>query len=282
MADSVMKASSETSAIIPEIWSSDFYETLLAELPFNALISTDYEGDISDLGDTVNVPSIPEFAEGDELAEDERADAAALTISSQQLVINKRVVRDFIVTKLALLQSQPVMDQLKQMAIYAVLKKMQSLIIAAIVPSAAAPDHTVAYASGTTLALADLLGVKELLDTQNVPLSDRHSVLGAAQVNDVFNITGFTSSDFLTAGQSGVLQSGELPAQLLGFRPHQTTVVGNTSYHFHRSFMQMAVQQGMNVAEFDLGVDGKRATRVNVDVLFGLKQFDNKRVATIA
>jgi len=46
--------------------------------------------------------------------------------------------------------------------------------------------------------------------------------------------------------------------------------------------MQMAVQQGINVAEYDLGVDGKRATRVNVDMLFGLKQFDNKRVATLA
>jgi hypothetical protein len=280
--DQLMRAGTETSAIIPEVWSADFFEVLLAELPFNSIIATDYENEISDLGDTVNVASIPEFDEGTELAEDERADAAALTITSQQLIINKRIVKDFIVTKLALIQSQPVMDQLKQMAIYAVLKKMQSIIIAAIVPSASAPDHTIAYDTGTTAALADLLEVKELLDTANVPMGDRHSVFGAAQTNDIFNITGFTSSDFLTAGQSGVLSSGELPSQLLGFRPHMTTVVGNTSYHFHRTFMQMAVQQGMSVAEFDLGADGKRATRVNVDVLFGLKQMDSKRVVTLS
>jgi hypothetical protein len=44
----------------------------------------------------------------------------------------------------------------------------------------------------------------------------------------------------------------------------------------------MATQQGMNVSVYDLGVDGKRAQRVNCDTLLGLKQFDNLRVVTIA
>lgn len=281
MADALMTAATELSVIIPEVWSRRYYDVLVADLPFNSIISTDYEGEISDLGDTVNIASFPEFDEGEELAEDARSDAKAITVTSQQLVINKRVVKDFIVTKRALLQSLPAMDKLRELAIYSILKKIQATIISTIVPNAANPDHSIAYDSGTTLALADILEIKELLDTANVPTADRHAVLGAAQVNDLFNITGFMSSDFVTEG-AGAMNTGKAPPHLLGFLPHLTTVVGNTSYWFHRAFMTMASQQGLDVKEYDLGVDGKRATRVNLDTLYGLKQLDGLRCATLA
>lgn len=280
MADQVMTAASNVSAIVPEIWSHRYYDVLLADLPFASLISKDYEGEISDLGDTVNVATFPEFDEGEELAEDGRSDARAITVTSQQLVINKRVVKDFIVTKLAILQSQPHMDKLRELAVYSILKKIQSTIIATIIPSAAAPDHTIAFDSGTTLALADMLEGKELLDDQDVPGGSRHMVLGSAQLNDIFNITNFTSSDFLTAGSP--MASGQIPSMLLGFAPHFTSVLSNVVYMFHSSFMTMASQQGMAVKEYDLGVDGKRATRVNCDVLWGLRQLDGLRVVSIS
>lgn len=277
--DQVMTAGSNLSAIVPELWSGRFFDALLADLPFNSLVSRDYEGEISDLGDTVNIASFPEFSAGDELAEDAAAEASAITVSSQALVINKRVVKDFIVTKLAVLQSLPHMDKLRELAIYSLLKKMQATIIATIVPSAAAPDHAIAYDSGSTLALADILEAKELLDDADVPMSDRHAVMGSAQTNDVFNLTGFTSSDYLVSGSP--LSSGQVPNALLGFLPHMTTIVGSTSYWFHKSFMTIAAQQGMQVKEYDLGGEGKRATRVNVDHLYGLKQLANDRVVTL-
>lgn len=278
MADEIMTSGANLSAIVPEIWSRNYYDVLLADLPFRSLISTDYEGEIQDLGDRVNVSSFPEFDEGEELAEDERADASAITVSGQQLVIDSRIVKDFIVTKKAILQSLPHMDKLKNLAIYAIMKKMERIIIEAIVPSAAAPDNAIAFDSGTTLQLADLLEAKELLDDQNVPATERSMVLGSAQLNDLFNITGFMSSDF---AMSGGLVSGQPPSSLLGFSPRYTTMVGNVAYLFHKSFMTMASQQGMDVKEYDKGVDGIRATRVNLDTLFGKKQLDNKRVVTI-
>lgn len=280
MADQLITAGSEVSLIVPEVWSARYYDILLAELPFNSLISKDYEGEIKNLGDTVRISSVPEFNEGEVVAESDRADAEALTITQQSLVINSRVVKDFIVTNQASLQSLPFVEKLKEMAVYAINKKIQSLILSLIVPSAAAPDHSIAYDSGSTLVLADILEVKELLDSQDVPASNRHVVMGPAQWNDVFNITGFTSSDFVASGAP--LQSGDIPAQLLGFMPHLTSLVGNTSYWFHTSFFTMASQQGMDVKEYDLGVDGKRAKRVNTDTLVGFKQLDNLRVATLS
>ena len=279
MADELITAGSNLSAIVPEVWSSRFYEVLKADLVFRSLLSTDYQGDISDLGDRVNVAQFPEFDEGDELAEDARQDASAITVTSQQLVINKRVVKDFIVTKKATLQSLPHMDKLRELAVYAILKKIERTIIETIVPNASAPDHAIGYTSGTTLALADILAAKELLDAANVPAGDRSMVIGSAAINDLFNITGFMSSDFVSAGSP--LSSGQAPSSLLGFMPQFTTLVGTVSFFMHKSFMAIASQQGMDVKEYDLGVEGKRAARVNLDTLYGLKQLDGVRVVSI-
>lgn len=280
MADQIMTAGTELSVIVPEVWSRRFYDVLLAELPFAAIISDDYEGEIANLGDTVKISTFPEFDEAQELTEGARNDAEALTATQQSLVINSRIVKDFIVTNRAQLQSLPHMDKLRELAIYAINKKIQSKIISLSVPSASAPDHQIAYDSGSTLALADLLEAKELLDTQNVPMGDRHIVMGAAQLNDVFNITGFTSSDFLVSGAP--IQTGELPGALLGFMPHFTTEVAAVTHLFHSSYMTMASQQGINVGEYDLGVDGVRARRINVDWLGGFKQLDNKRIVELS
>jgi hypothetical protein len=279
MANAFHRTSTEVSAIVPQLWSKKYYDVLLADLPFNSLISKDYEGEIQALGDTVKIATIPEFAEGTELAEDAANDAEAVTATVQNLVINKRIVKDFIITNKAQLQSIPFVEKLKELAIYSINKKIQSLIISLTVPSVA-PDHTITYGAGTTLTLAEILQAKELLDTQNVPMSDRHMVLGAAQLNDIFNIVGFTSSDFVASGAP--LASGQLPAQLVGFMPHYTSVAGNTVFMFHSSYFTMAAQQGLVVKEYDMGVDGYRASRVNCDTLIGMKQLSDKRIVTIA
>jgi hypothetical protein len=277
--DQIMRASTELDVIVPEVWSAKFYDSLLENLPFADTISKDYEGEIQSLGDTVRIPTIPEFDEALELAEDARGDADAVTVTSQSLVINKRFYKDFIITNLAQVQSIPHMDKLRDLAIFSIMKKIQSTIIDLIVPNASTPDHSIAFDSGTTLALADMLEAKELLDAQDVPMMNRHMVLGAAQLNDVFNISGFTSSDFLVSGAP--LQTGELPQALLGFAPHFASGAGNVAYLYHSSFFTMAAQRGMNVSMYDLGVDGKRAVRVNVDWLGGFKQLDGLRVVTI-
>ena len=280
MSDQIERASTELSVLVPELWSAKYYDVLLAALPMADTISKDYQGEIANLGDTVNVSQFPEFGDAVELAEDQKNDASAITVAQIQLIINKRIAQDFIITNLAMMQALPAMEKLQELAIYSILKKIQALIVSLIVPSPSAPDHTLAYTTGTTLALADILAAKELLDAEDVPKSNRHMCVRAAQVNDMFNISGFTSTDFGVS--NAPLLNGGLPSQILGFMPHFSSLFGNTSYFYHSSFFQMATQQGMSVSVYDLGVDGKRAQRVNCDTLLGLKQFDNKRVVTIS
>lgn len=281
MADQVHRASTEIDSAIPEIWSANFYPTLLAALPFKDLIADDYEGEIRALGDTVHVQSIPEFDDATDIQEDEKNDADAVTISQTDLVINKQTVKDYIITDRAKRQSLSVDGGLKDMAMYSIMKKMQSNILSLIVPSASAPDHQIAYDSGSTLALADILEGKELLDSANVPDDGLRSiVMDAPQWNDLFNITGFTSRDFIPAGSP--LTQGSFSSNLLGFKPELTTEASAVTYLFHRSFMQMAVQEEPEVKVYDLGSQGKRAERVNVTSLYGIKQFGDTRVVTIS
>lgn len=282
MADKVMSTLNETSVLVPEIWSQQFYDTLLAELPFASVVDRSYQGEIQNLGDTVKISTVPEFGEATELAEDGRADADSVTITQQSLVINKRTVKDFIITNKSLLQCIPFVDKLRDLAVYSVMKKIESTIIAASIPSASAPDHQISYDSGTTLALADLLEAKELLDVQDVPMSSRHIVMDAPQYNDIYNITNFTSSDYLTSGSVGVTESGEIPTMLVGFQPHLSTLANAVTYLFHSSYLTVAMQGGMNVNQYDLGVDGVRATRINIDALYGLKLLDDTRIVSIS
>lgn len=277
--DQAMTAQTELAAAIPEMWSAAFYPTLKEKMVFAASIAQDYQGEIANLGDTVNITSFPQFDLAEEITEAQAVDAEAVTAQNTQLVINKQLAKDFIITRKADIQSLPVMNALRDLALHAILKKMQAIIIAAIVPSTT-PDHTIAYDSGTTLGLADILEAKELLDNSDVEELGRQMILGAAQYNDLFNITGFVSKDFLP-GQDAPLSAGAVTLPVLGFNVGWTSEAGNVSYFFHPIFMQMAVQQAPTPSVHDLGVIGKRGMRVNMEVLFGVKQCSDLRVVTI-
>lgn len=280
MADATMTAGTELAVLIPEQWSAAWYDTLLASLPFAGSIARDYEGEITGVGDTVNATQFPEFSEAEEYGESQRVSADKITASQIQLVINKLVAKDFILTKQGMIQSLDAQMQLRDLAMYSIMKKMNSIIIDTISPSASAPDHQIAYDSGTTLALADILEAKQLLDDQDVPEFGRQLIVDSAQYNDLFNITGFISRDYIPAGSP--LTAGAIATPVLGFNVQYTTTANAVSRFFHPSFMQMAVQQTPDIRVYDPGVDGKRGMRVNMDVMFGIKQFDDERVVEVS
>jgi hypothetical protein len=268
------------TAIVPQLWSANFYQNLRVKLPFIDSVSTEYQGEIKALGNQVNISTIAEFTDATELAQGAYADAEAVSTSNQALIINKMTHKDFSVTTEAELQSLPFVDTMRDAAMYSILKRMQAVIIGDIVPSAATPDHQISYDSATTLALADILEVKDLLDLQNVDEDLRVGVVGSSQANNLLNVTGFVSRDFIPAGSP--LTSGKIETPVCGFMIKSTTAVGNTSYWFHPSFLTMAVQKELGIKVADLAVLGGRGYRVNTEVLWGLRQLSNIRIASLS
>lgn len=274
--DEIMSVDAEFSAVVPEIWSASWYPTLLERLPWASSIGQDYQRDASALGDTLNITTFPQFPEARDLQEGQKNDAQKITLGNSQLLINKQTVQDFIVTERSERQGLNVQQKLMDLAFFSIMKKMQKNIIAAVSPSTSAPDHVVPYQSGTTLGLADWIEVKGLLDTQNVSEMGRKAILDSPQLNNLFNISGFMSRDFVPS--STMMQTGVIQTPVLGFEVLWTTVADGVSTFFVPEFLQIAVQQNAVPKLFDLGGEGIRAKRVNMTVLYGIKQVDNSRV----
>ncbi len=278
MADAIITASGTVTAIVPEIWSGVFTQNLSDKIVYNSIIRRDYEGEIANLGDTVNIPTIANVT-AHNLADGATGSASTISASVTPLVINKRAYVDFLVSSEAKLQSVAFMDYIQTLGMQAIIRKMQSDIIALIVPSASAPDHQISYDNSNTLADADLLEALDLEKTANWPDDGRYLVTGGLQYNDLFSVDKFYLK---TAAGIADVSSGKLTAPVYGHSCDWTSANGNTSYLFHDSFMQMAIQQGLSVKVFDPGVNGQRGFRVNMDVLYGIKQVHNDRVISLS
>lgn len=277
MSDELMKSKVELDAINPELWSSLWYPTLLENLVWMDSIAMDYNGEMQQRGDRVHITSFPQFGDAVDLAEGSRVDAAALTPSGQELIVNHEIAQDFIVTQKALIQTLEAQDKLREHAMFSILKKIDQILFADVAPSASSPDHIVSYASSTTLALSDILDAQEALNTALVPdYGQRVAVLGVAQNSDLFNIAGFVSRDFVP--NANALSSGAITTPVMGFKVKFTTMVSNTSSFFDPTFMQLAVQRTAVPQVYDQGVIGLRSFRTNLTVLFGNKQASSVRV----
>ncbi len=265
------------SAIVPEVWSAQFQENLRNAVVFNGMIRTDYEGEIKRLGDTVRIPTMEDVIAQD-LLEGQKADTVAPGTGNIPLVINKRTVVDFEITDEAELQSIPHMAQLQERAFSAIQLRMQAIMIAEIAPSVAGPDHVIPYDNASTLADADLLEMLDLEKTANWPETGRHIVTGGLQYNDLLNIEKLYRS---LEGGNVDIASGKITKPIYGHDVQWTNAAGSTTFAFHDTFMQAAVQKQLTMKLFDQGGQGSRSFRLNFDILWGVKQLFSDRVITI-
>jgi len=290
MADPILTGGTELAALVPTIWSPRFYDVLRATMPFIGAVDESYEGDIKNLGSTVNILQVPDFPVADLLPQGQKGDATTVTAVSYPLIINMRPYIDFIVEDIALLQSVEFVSKLRDSAIYAIMRRIQNQITSVIVPVA---GNQLNYTSGTTLALADLLSVRRKLQALNVPMDGMTAVVGTSQLNDLFNIQQFTSRDYTTgladaAPSASPMLSGQFNDTILGMKLKYSSLYGTgsagsaTTYYFHPLFATIAFQKQLNAEQARGTWDGVRATRFNMDILMGVKQLDNNRVATLS
>ncbi len=279
MANQIILATGDAAAIVPEIWSGLFTSNLNDAIVLNSLISRDYENEIKNLGDIVKIPSIGDVV-AQNLPEGAAGQSQGISASTQDLTINKRSYVDFEITDQAQLQAVSFTEKIRTLAFAAIMRLMQDDLFSDVVPSTSAPDHTIDFDSGTTLADADLLEILDLAEDANWPAEGRHLVVGPRQKNDVLAITKFVDKD--TNLGSSPTASGQITEPIYGDAFAWTTAAGAQAFKFHESFMQMAVQKELQVKLFDKGVTGERSDRLNIDILWGNRQVHNDRVIVLS
>ncbi len=280
MADLFEKVSSELAGVVPELWGP-YFPTKLNALPFQSVVARDYQGVANALGDTVHVPTWPKFSPAAVTDEDGIVDADAVSVTNVDILINKQLTKDFNITNYAKFQSIEQGNHLRELAFFSILEKMEELIIAEISPSSSSPDHVIDYATPGTVALADFIAAKQLLDLQDVPDMGQRQAIGSPIVaNRILAITNFISRDYIPAGSP--MSTGSVATPLLGFQFKYTTKLADDDmYLFDPVFLQMVVQQNPTPAVYDMRVLGRPAMKIALTMLAGVKQIDNLRVVKL-
>lgn len=266
MAD-VLTGLTEVDATIETIVSTQITEVLTA----TAVVP----GSIMDLSsmvgpgmDTVAIPKYSSFTVNTK-AENTAVDAQANAFSTDDLVLNRHKVIQWLVEDIAEVQSKIAVDQayVEQAAKDLAVEMDQALIDGLESgSSAAAPDHRLDYA-GASLAKADVLTGRQKLNAAKVPLADRFLLVNEVSEAALMGISEFTRVD--EAGGSEALRNGQI-GKLFGFTVLMSPLAETLkTLAYHKSAMAFARQIQPRVQEFyDLP---NLAMRKSIDHLYGFK-----------
>ena len=163
---------------------------------------------------------------------------------------------------------QIVKDAAKQLAASIDNKIVDTLILA----SATGPDHIVAWATPSVIAIADIVNARKLLNIQNVPQTDRFMLVGPDQEANLLNIDNFISAE--KYGSRDALVNGEV-GRIMGFTVLMSTsasILSTNAMFYHRS----AVAYGTQIAakfETDRNI-AKLEDEFTLSQLFGVQLLD--------
>ena len=274
----VISGKTELASMIPTIWSPMMYDELRAKIAFLNLFSREYSGNIANVGDTVKINQL--VAPSGEILTDDEAQfsSEALSFNTFNIVANKRASASFEITDMAQLQSLEFQAQAREALVYAIRKQIESAIIAALIPSASAPDHQIAPASPSDLNAVDLAAMRTLLSEAKVPTSNRYLALSPSYYGDLLQKNVVTSQDFVTANSA----QDAVVSKFMGLNIFEHDLLpADVGYAVHPSALQMVIQRDVRVKISDLHSNYKYGTLISADIIFGFTLADNKRIVKI-
>lgn len=256
---------------IQKYWAPRFTQELRASLLLGSLVNKDYEGSITQGGDTVYVSQI-NAATGELKTVGTDADTfspESLSASRISIVADKRAVASYEFEDLVKLQSQlgqqdpEIMNSLK----YAVAKQINDHLYSKVNPSTSAPDHLI---SGVTDFNASQLSGARILAAQAKWLMNPgwYALLDPQYYGDVLNAQTLTSSDYGAADAPVI--SGQVGLKRFGFNIFEdNSRSADFALLFHPDFLHMVMQQEVRVKLSDLHSNKKFGFVMSVDVVFG-------------
>lgn len=232
---------------------------------------TDYSAFAEAGNKSVAIPRRTQFAAADK-AENTDLTAQEMTFATDTIALDKHKAIYAILERIAGVQAKPNVkaEIVKEMALELALQIDKDIYTQLKLASASAPDHRVAFA-GATLAKADIVNARKLLNMQNVPMANRYLAVNPLHESELLLIDDFVSVE--KYGSTGPVQLGEL-GRLFGFTVLMSNVVGDLNVvAYHKSACAFA-QQVAPEFETDKNL-AKVADEFLMHVLYGAKVLDS-------
>lgn len=229
----------EVSATSMAVVASIVQDTLKQEAKLLNTIS-DYSAFAAKGALSVKVPRRNTFSAADK-TENTALTAQELTFAVDTISLDKNKAIYAALEKIAEVQATPnveaeiVMEMAKELALQVDKDIYTELLLA----SAAAPDHRIAFV-GASVAEADLLEARYLLNVQNVPMDGRFLVVAPDQEKALLGISNFIRAD--AYGSAGGLINGEI-GRVFGMTVVMSNVAtASRAIVYHKSAVGFAQQ----------------------------------------
>ena len=268
---------------IQKYWSPIFTKQLRESLLLGSLVSKEYQGSIARQGDTVRVSQV-NAPVGQLLTVGTDADTFASEAISTLFVdikADKRAVAAYEFADLVDLQSQisqnnpAVLEALR----FALAKQVNNYLYSLVAPSTSAPDHLI---SGITDFNAAQLAAARTLAAQALwPMAPGwYCLADPVYYGDLLNAITLTSSEY--GATDAPVVSGQVALKRFGYNILEDNSRSvDQALLFHPDFMDMVMQQEVQVKISDLHAQKKFGFVMSVDMVFGAKlgiQGDRKHI----
>ena len=188
---------------IPEVWAASLLTNLKKNLVFGGLANRDYEGEISNFGDTVHITSIAAPTIGTYTKDTNLSDPEALTDSARTLVIDQSKSFNFQIDDIDDRQSRnggALMDEASAEAAYALADVADQFLATTLATGSAITSLGTIDASAAATNVYDLLlvPVRTALQKAKVPTAGRFIVLDSDTMGKLL-----LDSRFIKANEAG-------------------------------------------------------------------------------
>lgn len=258
---------------IPELWSPLTKDAVESNLVMARLVIRDYEGEIKQKGDTVNIAEISNLTARDKSAS---TDVTYETITEDLLTISidKHKYAGFKLEDIVKIQANvDLMKKYNNKVGYALAKQIDSDLLALY----AGLSQSVGT-DGTAISAANFLAAIQYLDLADAPETERYGVFNGGDKASFLDVDDFVRYDSMGIGGnlSPIVTGrfGELYGVQVFFSNNVTTTgspSGNHNLVFHKEAFALAMQRDIRVqAQYDIDA---LADKVVGDVLYGVKEF---------
>jgi P22 coat protein - gene protein 5 len=267
---------------IPEVWSANLQSNVNKAHVYaqDSVTNRDYEGDISQAGDTVNINAIGRVTIGNYTKNTNIGDPETLTSSQKQLVVDQQKYFNFAVDDVDKAQTKPkVMAEAMKESAYG-LSDVEDLFLAGFHTGAAAAnlignDTTPISVTTASDAYELLVDLGVLLDEQSIPSDGRSTVIppwfhGLLQKDDRFVKNGVDLS---------VLKNGQVGAAA-GFTILTSNNCPNTTGAKYK--IQASHRMARSFAEQVVSTEAYRPEKRFGDAVKGLHVYGGKLARDVA